>query len=752
MVSHPDILIIHPDSAVCTTLAHILGTAGYRVTEATSGDEGLRLAAECCPSVALVALALPDRDGPAVCRALRSSPNTRSVLCALIAAAPPAAHEATAQAALADAWIVTPVSATEVLALVRLLLRVYAAEQRDHADAVAVDLLYQEIVQTTLDGFWIIRASDARFLAVNEAYCRMSGYSRAELLTMTLPDIEAIERPQETAAHIERLLHQRYERFESRHRRKDGTNIDVEVNVRLVERDERLFVVFARDITATKQAEATLRRSEARYRSLLNALPDRVFRHDAAGHFIDYHAPNEVTPIMPPEAFLGKHYREVVPSVISEPLTAALARAYRTGELQRFEYDLPLFDGTLGFFEARVVVGEDNDALSIVRNITEQRQAQRTLHAQHKQFLTIFDAFPEMLYVVDPATDEVLFVNKVFQDRLGHNPVGGVCYRELQGFETRCSFCTNEIILRTRQPYTWEQHNQCLNLDLLLTDQIIRWPDGRDVRFELAVDITARKQAEAAQERLGKELARKNRELEQIVYVASHDLRSPLVNVQGFSHELQSSLDELRRILASLDLPVAERALLTFLLEEDLPESLRYILTSVSKMDALLKGLLRLSRLGRAALSIVPLDVGQLIAETLVAFDFEIKHAGVAVEVGPLPPCRGDAVQVGQIFANLISNALKYLAPTRPGQITITGDRAAGMTVYGVADNGLGIAADQHEKIFELYYRLDPTRVEGDGLGLTIVRTIVDRHSGWVRVVSTPGVGSQFLVALPEVA
>ncbi|MBX0326777.1 PAS domain S-box protein [Oscillochloris sp. ZM17-4] len=745
MMPQPSILLAHGDTQARSALAHALSSAGLRVAEAASADACLRLAAEISPAVALVAQDLPGGDGLAVCRALRDRGVARTTRCALLATAPPDTQVAEALSSSADMWLAPPFSAPQLLALVRLLLRTHAAEREQ-----ALLLPYEKIVQSAMEGFWIVRASDIRFLAVNDAYCAMIGYSRDELLSMSVRDVEAIESTQDTIERSARIMRQGYDRFETRHRRKDGTIFDVEVSVRLIEAAEAMMVVFARDITASKRAEEDLRRSEARYRSLLEAIPDRVFRHDAQGRFIDYHNPRDAALIMPPEMFIGKHYRDVVPPAISEPFAAALERAASSGQMERFEYDLSGSDGMTHTFETRLVIGEDADIVTIIRDITEQRQAARAVQKQHKQFLTIFDAFPAILYVVDPTTDEVLFVNKVFQNLLGSNPIGGTCYREFQGLAERCPFCTNEIILRTRQPYTWEYHNPLLHTDFLITDQIICWPDGRDVRFELAIDITARKQAEVARERLSGDLARKNRELEQIVYVASHDLRSPLVNVQGFSRELQASLDDLKLALAELDLPATQRDQVSFLTEQDIPESLSYILTGVSKMDALLKGLLRLSRLGRAALSIEPLDVGQIVAETLIALDFQIKQGGIHVDLGPLPHCRGDATQVGQIFANLIGNALKYLAPERPGSISITGRTAEGMAVYCVADNGRGIAAEHQEKIFELYYRLEPAQSEGEGLGLTIVRTIAERLGGWVRVTSTPGVGSQFAVALPE--
>ncbi len=110
---------------------------------------------------------------------------------------------------------------------------------------------------------------------------------------------------------------------------------------------------------------------------------------------------------------------------------------------------------------------------------------------------TVFDSFPEMIYVADPETHEVLFLNQKYRDTLGHNPVGGKCFRDLRGFEEPCDFCTNNIILQQKgRPYEWEYHNSLQDRTYQVTDQIIPWPDGRDVRFERATDITERKKEE----------------------------------------------------------------------------------------------------------------------------------------------------------------------------------------------------------------------------------------------------------------
>ncbi len=262
-------------------------------------------------------------------------------------------------------------------------------------------------------------------------------------------------------------------------------------------------------------------------------------------------------------------------------------------------------------------------------------------------------------------------------------------------------------------------------------------------------DVTERKRAESDLARANQELSRKNQELEQVVYVASHDLRSPLVNVQGFSTELGMALDELRHVLDGVELPGEARTRLNYLLDDDAAESIRYILSGIAKMDMLIAGLLRLSRLGRVTLSVGPVDMNQLAADTAADFEFQIKDSGVDLTIGDLPPCLGDAAQLGRVFSNLLGNALKYLDPSRPGMVRITGVRADGQSVYCIEDNGIGIAEQHQKKIFDLYHRLNPDDSAGEGLGLTIVRTVLDRQHGRVWVESVPGAGARFYVVLP---
>lgn len=265
----------------------------------------------------------------------------------------------------------------------------------------------------------------------------------------------------------------------------------------------------------------------------------------------------------------------------------------------------------------------------------------------------------------------------------------------------------------------------------------------------IRTDITVRKQYEDQLAQMAQRLAEKNKELEAIVYVASHDLRSPLVNIQGFSKELALSCSDILAKLKQAEFTQARQSGLERVLTEDIPESIDFILTSVAKMDALLSGFLRFSRLGRAAISIEALDMNQMLTEIAQTMEFRVKQSGVTMKIEPLPGCMGDAVQISQVFSNLLDNSLKYLDTKRPGVITVSGHRDGARSIYQVQDNGIGIAPEHQGKVFEIFHRLNPTGSAGEGLGLTIALRVMERHHGRIWIESKPGKGSSFFVSLP---
>ena len=146
------------------------------------------------------------------------------------------------------------------------------------------------------------------------------------------------------------------------------------------------------------------------------------------------------------------------------------------------------------------------------------------------------------------------------------------------------------------------------------------------------------------------------------------------------------------------------------------------------------------------------MDAPQLVLGATQALRFQTEEAGAILDVGTLPNCVGDQTLIGQVFSNLIDNALKYRAKDRSCVVSITGHMHDGHAIYQVTDNGIGIAPEHQPKVVELFHRLDPKRTHGEGLGLAIAQLALERQGGRIWVESRPGEGSTFHVSLPAVA
>ncbi len=243
-------------------------------------------------------------------------------------------------------------------------------------------------------------------------------------------------------------------------------------------------------------------------------------------------------------------------------------------------------------------------------------------------------------------------------------------------------------------------------------------------------------------------LGEANEEIRRFAYIVSHDLRSPLVNIMGFTAELAVVQKQAAAVLER-EGNVAEAAERQAILV-DMPEALGFIRASTVRMDRLIKAILNLSRLGRRALTPEDIDLGALFASLAVTLRSQMEATDTELEMDPLPPIRSDRLALEQLFGNLLDNAIKYLRPDVPGRLHVSARSLGPSIEVTVADNGRGIAAADQDRVFELFRRAGSQDRAGDGVGLAHVRALVRRLGGRIRLESRLGEGSRFLVELPR--
>ncbi|HUO21938.1 MAG TPA: ATP-binding protein [Caulobacteraceae bacterium] len=248
------------------------------------------------------------------------------------------------------------------------------------------------------------------------------------------------------------------------------------------------------------------------------------------------------------------------------------------------------------------------------------------------------------------------------------------------------------------------------------------------------------------------DLQRANDEIQRFAYIVSHDLRSPLVNVLGFTGELESAAKALGALVdrAETEAPQLVTAEAKRAVREDMPEAIGFILASTHKMDRLINAILKLSRQGRRTITPEPLDMNAVLQDAADTLRQRALDAGAEILIeGPLPPIVSDRLALEQIFSNLLENAIKYPQPGRPGRIVLSGRRAGERVVYEVADNGRGIDPKDHDRIFDLFRRSGVQDQPGEGIGLAHVRALAYRLGGLVSCRSVLGQGAVFSVSLP---
>ncbi|MDL1959365.1 MAG: ATP-binding protein [Deltaproteobacteria bacterium] len=232
------------------------------------------------------------------------------------------------------------------------------------------------------------------------------------------------------------------------------------------------------------------------------------------------------------------------------------------------------------------------------------------------------------------------------------------------------------------------------------------------------------------------ELAAKNEELDSIVYRVSHDLKSPIVTIDGFVGALREDFGDV--------------------LSEDGEKYLRYISDAARKIELLIKDLLDLSRIDRLTQKKREFPFARLVKDALEALQLQIKARGIVVNIQEdLPVIYGEKRRLARVLDNLLINAIKYIGKENPSpRIDVGVEEQDGQKVFFVRDNGIGIEKKDFDKIFQVFQRLSSAKKqvgEGTGIGLTIVKRIIEHHHGGkIWLVSEPGKGSTFYFTLKK--
>lgn len=350
-----------------------------------------------------------------------------------------------------------------------------------------------------------------------------------------------------------------------------------------------------------------------------------------------------------------------------------------------------------------------------------RREAEVALNRQFAQFKTIFDAMNAVVYVADMKTYEVLYMNHYATALFGDDWRQRFCYHLFQDDqEGPCDFCTNAQLVRDGQPQpavTTEHFNTRNGRWYQWTDRAIEWTDGRLVRLQIAVDITDIKEMERLKD--------------EMISAVSHEMRTPLTAMLGFTE---------------------------FLLENEIDhEKMKGILQTIHKeterLNELIGNFLDMQRLrGESGASCAAMvSVPDLLQQGVKLFTINKGMHRVSVDCPPnLPPVRGDSEKLHQVMINLLSNACKY---SPPGSAVVVGaSLSEDRIIITVKDEGVGIPAEMREKVFEKFFRVDNSdrrMVGGTGLGLALVKDIIEAHGGRIWIEPRAPKGSTFYLSLP---
>lgn len=615
----------------------------------------------------------------------------------------------------------------------------------------------------------ITNIDDCKFIDINEKFINIIGYKKEEILGKSMIELNCWETLNDRKIFIGILKSAGVvKNFETRLRNNSGEIIDVFLSAELIDyKGKKRILTIINDITELKKIQQNLSTREQLLTKIFETSPVGIIFINNTGKIIFANKRTETILRMPNSEIVNCSYNDAkwkIETLDGNPVSDEETPYKKALKIEQPVYsvilvmEVPKKEKIIISINAAPIKEVSEKLTGVVvtiSDITRRFELEKKIKESEVRYRELFDSMSSCVAVYEPTENCKDFIFKDFNyaaEKVEKLKKAELLNRKLTDvFPNVKEFGIIEALQRVCKTGVAEP----FPLTLYKDDRITGWRENYIYKLAsgeiVAIydDVTEKKSAEDAIKKLNLELVEKNNELEQLIFVASHDLRSPLVNIQGFSKELIEHFNQIKIMLENIKELVTDRNKLNALLEEEIPESLRYILTSVHKMDSLLAGILKLSRMGRTAMIIKELNMNKLVSDIIKTFEFKIKDMNLNLEINDLPNCKADEIMMIQVFSNLIDNALKYLPDTRPGKIKISGIKKAEEIIYCVEDNGIGIAVEHHQKIFEMFYRLNTSKIKGDGIGLSIIKKTLERHNGKVWVESELDKGSKFFISLP---
>jgi len=521
---------------------------------------------------------------------------------------------------------------------------------------------------------------------------------------------------------------------------------------------EELASDLAYGITAL-HVRAELRQSRERFKSLVETAPAVILGLSPNYLITEFNPAAEQLYGRKRQEVMGKEYLELfLPADVREMVTNNIKKVLMGEPAEGFENPVVTAAGT----ERTLIwninpmldeTGNPYEIIAVGQDITERKRNEELILQNEANLRAIFNAVNETLILIT-LDGLVIAANSTAADRIKRTEteIVGARIQDLWTPEvvaTRLDSAQKAIL--SHVPIVFEDKRD----SRYFRNSI--YPIGKDPKTERAVvifseDITERKIIEIEREELLRNLSVKNRELESILFATSHSLRTPIINLNGFTRELDISCGELIRILDQTVLPKPINEEITKLVDSEIRLFSNHIVSNTDILTSFLNGIADFVRLGMIPLSISTVNVNMTVEQIIDSLKTQIEQAHVEIKIiTDLPSCKADHKQIRQVFLILFDNALKYLNPARPGKITISGQKTKDKRVYCVEDNGVGIKPEYKDKVFEIFHRLVPeSTVAGVGLGLTLAQRIIEQHNGRIWVESEVGKGSRFCFELPK--